>query len=58
MSDCECDTKFYNCLKAANEHKTAAKIVGKLYFNILQIPCLKFDSDGKTAIKSKSPKFK
>ena len=57
VSDCECDHKFYNCLKAANEHKIAAKIVGKLFFNILRMPCLKIDEEGN-ATKGKSPKFK
>ena len=58
VSDCECDQKFYNCLKAAKEHKTAAKIVGKLFFNILQMPCLEFDSTGMKAKKGKSPSYK
>lgn len=58
ISDCKCDTKFFNCLKAANEHTTAAKIVGKLYFNVLRMPCLKFDASGKQATKGKSKSFK
>ena len=58
VSDCECDSKFYNCLKAADEHPKAAYIVGKLFFNILRMPCLRFNAYGDTATKGYSKKYK
>ena len=52
VSDCECDKKFYNCMKNCEEHPKAAGFVGNLFFNILGMPCLKFNDAGTKAEKS------
>jgi len=36
---CECDEKFYNCLKSVGTDKADA--VGKFFFNFIQIQCIK-----------------
>ena len=58
VSDCDCDKKFYNCLKSANEHPKAANVVGTLFFNVLKMPCLNFNEDGETAKKGHSKSYK
>ena len=58
VSDCDCDKKFYKCLKNAKENPTEATIVGKLFFNILSMPCLRFNTFGTTARKGHSPSYK
>ena len=58
VTDCECDSTFYKCLKAADEHPRAATIVGKLFFNILRMPCLKFNTDGRKATKGHNKSYK
>eukprot|EP00794_Sanderia_malayensis_P003914 gene3914-4456_t len=58
VNDCDCDSEFYSCLKDAKEHKKAAKIVGKIFFNILSMPCLRFNAFGTKATKGHSPSFK
>ena len=57
VSDCECDSKFHKCLKDVKEHKKASEIVGKLFFNILEMPCLRFNTFGLKAERGSSPKF-
>ncbi|KAK9504205.1 hypothetical protein O3M35_010590 [Rhynocoris fuscipes] len=42
-SHCDCDTRFYNCLKETKN--SIADVMGKIYFNILQPNCLV--GDGK-----------
>nr|AOT85611.1 acidic phospholipase A2 PA4 [Nemopilema nomurai]AOT85613.1 acidic PLA2 PA4 [Nemopilema nomurai] len=57
LSDCVCDEDYYNCLKDVKENKQPALLVGKLFFNILQVPCLRFNADGLKATKEKSKFF-
>jgi len=57
VSDCVCDMKLYKCLKSARNNPNAAKIVGKVFFNALKMPCLQFKS-GETAQKGRSPSYR
>ncbi|KAL3856387.1 hypothetical protein ACJMK2_011154 [Sinanodonta woodiana] len=47
--DCNCDEKFFNCLKNASENaesnddKVTASTIGKFFFDTLQRSCLIFD---------------
>lgn len=40
-SACECDNKFYSCLKDANTF--VGHQIGRLYFNVLQTQCFRED---------------
>eukprot|EP00795_Rhopilema_esculentum_P003164 gene3164-1468_t len=57
VSDCECDTTFYNCLKAVTRNENDAKVVGRIYFNFKKMPCLQFSADGTVPTLEHSPKF-
>ncbi|KFB49061.1 AGAP000899-PA-like protein [Anopheles sinensis] len=37
-SHCKCDDMLYECLKATNT--SAAQVMGSIYFNLVQVPCL------------------
>ncbi|XP_065067126.1 acidic phospholipase A2 PA4-like [Rhopilema esculentum] len=58
VSDCKCDFMFYTCLKNVEDHKVAAKLVGKMFFNVLRMPCLRFNREGTEAFKTHSRRFK
>ena len=58
VSDCRCDFMFYTCLKNVEDHKVAAKLVGKMFFNVLRMPCLRFNQEGTEAFKTHSRRFK
>lgn len=38
-SHCTCDDMLYSCLKKANT--SAAQLMGSIYFNLVQVPCLR-----------------
>ncbi len=57
VSDCECDEKFYDCLKDVKTHTAAAKAVGNIFFNVLSMPCLEFNAAGTEAKKGSSPSY-
>lgn len=40
-SACECDSKFYQCLKDAKTF--VGDQIGRLYFNVIQIQCFRQD---------------
>jgi len=56
VSECGCDEKFFDCLKAAKEHPDKATNVGNLYFNLLKPPCVKKE-DGKYCKEWDTKKF-
>jgi len=41
VSDCDCDNKFFDCLKGVNDNKSVAAEVGALYFDHVEPPCVK-----------------
>ncbi|CAB3387398.1 Hypothetical predicted protein [Cloeon dipterum] len=44
-SHCECDSAFYRCLKDLNS--PTADVMGNIYFNIVQVPCVEHVEDSK-----------
>ncbi|XP_065658379.1 phospholipase A2 isoform X3 [Hydra vulgaris] len=54
ISDCKCDDKFYKCLKDVNGvvEGRLAYVVGKLFFNQLQIQCVEIPKGISTKAKS------
>ncbi|XP_068609406.1 group 3 secretory phospholipase A2 [Brachionichthys hirsutus] len=40
MSHCECDSRFYKCLKEAND--SISDMVGYTFFNLLKVHCFEF----------------
>ena len=40
-SHCACDDEFYTCLKVLDSH--VARMIGNLYFNVIQVPCVDQD---------------
>ncbi|XP_039961656.1 uncharacterized protein LOC120775514 [Bactrocera tryoni] len=42
-SHCICDDMLYSCLKSANT--SAAQVMGSIYFNLVQVPCLAGSND-------------
>lgn len=46
-SHCKCDDDLYNCLKKANSSNTA-QLMGNIYFNLVQVPCLEDTKEGRT----------
>ncbi|XP_011187861.1 uncharacterized protein LOC105215569 [Zeugodacus cucurbitae] len=42
-SHCICDDMLYSCLKSANT--PAAQLMGSIYFNLVQVPCLAGSND-------------
>uniref|UniRef100_A0A182IZQ4 Phospholipase A2 n=1 Tax=Anopheles atroparvus TaxID=41427 RepID=A0A182IZQ4_ANOAO len=43
-SHCKCDDMLYECLKATNT--SAAQVMGSIYFNLVQVPCLEDTPNG------------
>lgn len=37
-SHCACDDEFYSCLKGITT--PVARMIGNLYFNVIQVPCV------------------
>jgi len=56
VSYCDCDNKFFDCLKGVKEHKSVATQVGALYFGHLGPPCVKKEY-GKYCTKRKKAIF-
>ncbi|XP_058788549.1 uncharacterized protein LOC131662711 [Phymastichus coffea] len=48
-SHCTCDETFYNCLKSINH--VSANIIGNIYFNIAQPPCVEDETSRKDSKK-------
>ncbi|XP_023938862.2 uncharacterized protein LOC112046471 [Bicyclus anynana] len=44
-SHCTCDDMLFDCLKATNT--SAAQLMGHIYFNIVQVPCLEDYTSGR-----------
>ncbi|XP_026314020.1 uncharacterized protein LOC113225798 [Hyposmocoma kahamanoa] len=44
-SHCHCDDMLFDCLKATNT--SAAHLMGHIYFNLVQVPCLEDSHDGR-----------
>ncbi|CAO1391345.1 unnamed protein product [Diamesa serratosioi] len=44
-SHCVCDDLLFGCLKASNT--SAAQLMGNIYFNLVQMPCLGENDEGK-----------
>ncbi|KAL4706063.1 hypothetical protein ACJJTC_001661 [Scirpophaga incertulas] len=44
-SHCTCDDLLFDCLKATNT--SAAQLMGHIYFNLVQVPCLEDMPDGR-----------
>lgn len=44
-SHCDCDDMLFDCLKATNT--SAAHLMGHIYFNIVQVPCLEDKRNGR-----------
>ncbi|XKL68518.1 hypothetical protein PGB90_004009 [Kerria lacca] len=50
-SHCVCDDEFLRCLRQVG--KPAAEFMGKIYFNIIQVPCIEDTKNGKQFRSSK-----
>jgi secretory phospholipase A2 len=48
-SHCTCDDQFFSCLKATNT--SAAQVMGSIYFNIVQVPCIETENNGKMSYR-------
>ncbi|PAA58556.1 hypothetical protein BOX15_Mlig002305g4 [Macrostomum lignano] len=44
LSDCECDVKFYFCLKQAAQMSATAQFAVKMFFETLRMPCFQLVS--------------
>ncbi|CAG9860053.1 unnamed protein product [Phyllotreta striolata] len=52
-SHCKCDDDLFNCLRLANYSKTA-QIMGNIYFNLVQVPCLEDGKEGRQFRKART----
>ena len=41
-SHCACDDEFFSCLRRLNT--PIARMIGNIYFNVIQVPCIEEDS--------------
>ncbi|KAJ8968644.1 hypothetical protein NQ314_002204 [Rhamnusium bicolor] len=44
-SHCKCDDNLFTCLKSSNTQ--TANIMGNIYFNLVQVPCLEDTKIGR-----------
>lgn len=51
-SHCRCDDNLYNCLKLSNSQ--TANIMGNIYFNLVQVPCIEDTNLGKRFANAKN----
>lgn len=51
-SHCKCDDTLYNCLKSSDS--PTAHIMGNVYFNLVQVPCVIDQRDTRSFRKAKS----
>ncbi|GLV32967.1 uncharacterized protein CBL_08971 [Carabus blaptoides fortunei] len=49
-SHCQCDDSLYECLKRVDTQ--TSNLMGNIYFNIVQVPCIEEISDGKRRFKN------
>lgn len=54
-SHCKCDDKLYDCLK--NSSSQTAKLMGNVYFNLVQVPCVEDTEDGKKRFRTAKNTF-
>nr|CAI5821665.1 unnamed protein product [Callosobruchus analis] len=52
-SHCRCDDSLFECLKR-NKHSNTANIMGNIYFNIIQVPCLEDTQHGRKYRQAKN----
>ncbi|XP_059483346.1 uncharacterized protein LOC132201305 [Neocloeon triangulifer] len=52
-SHCDCDSAFFRCLKDLNS--STADVMGNIYFNIVQVPCVEHSEDPKREAKPDKP---
>lgn len=45
-SHCKCDDDLYHCLKSSDS--PTAHLMGNIYFNLIQVPCLEDAKKGRT----------
>ncbi|XP_014252888.1 phospholipase A2-like [Cimex lectularius] len=41
--NCKCDIEFFNCLRNEENQEETAKLVGVIYFDVLQTQCYKYE---------------
>ncbi|KAK7097823.1 hypothetical protein V1264_004745 [Littorina saxatilis] len=54
VSHCACDRDFKQCLKkvTSEDERPVARTIKNIYFNLLDLDCFVFDSDGNAVMKS------
>lgn len=51
-SHCQCDDNLYDCLKGSDS--PTAHIMGNVYFNLVQVPCVEDKGNGRTFRRAKN----
>nr|XP_022916393.1 uncharacterized protein LOC111426203 [Onthophagus taurus] len=54
-SHCKCDDELYKCLKRSDS--PTAHIMGNVYFNLIQVPCLEESKDGPKRFRAARNNF-
>lgn len=54
-SHCTCDDLLFACLKATNT--SASQLMGNIYFNLVQVPCIVENREGKVIFKGSREGF-
>lgn len=54
-SHCKCDDNLYDCLK--HVESPTAHILGNVYFNLVQVPCVDDSKDGKRIFRGAKNNF-
>lgn len=49
-SHCICDDLLFDCLKKTNT--STAQLMGTIYFNLVQVPCIAEGNDGKMRFRN------
>lgn len=54
-SHCKCDDNLFECLKSSDS--PTAHIMGNVYFNLVQVPCVEENKEGKRFFRSARNNF-